>query len=73
MRHPAVSQLGQVRLEPGFGQRLFEQTIVAAMQGNRMIPDFRRGIDSAMEVFKPFATKKLELKGLTHRYNSMFT
>jgi hypothetical protein len=66
MRHPAVSQLREMRLKFGFGQRLFAQTIVAPMQRNRMIPDFRRGIDGAMEMFEPFAAKKLELKGLTH-------
>jgi hypothetical protein len=66
MRHPAVSQLREVPLKFCFGQRLFEQTIVAPMQRNRVIPDFRRGIDSAMEMFEPFAAKKLELKGLTH-------
>jgi hypothetical protein len=66
MRHPAVSQLREVPLKFCFGQRLFEQTIVAPMQRNRVIPDFRRGIDSAMDMFEPFAAKKLELKGLTH-------
>jgi len=67
MRHPAVSQLREVRLKFCFGQRLFEQTIVAPMQHHRMIPDFRRGIDRAVEMFEPFAAKKLELKGLTHQ------
>src|SRR5271166_1220074 len=41
MRHLPVAELGQVRLEPGFGQCLFEQTIVAPVQGDRMIPDLR--------------------------------
>jgi hypothetical protein len=36
MRHLSVSELGHVRLELGFWQCLFEQTIVAPVQGDRM-------------------------------------
>jgi hypothetical protein len=67
MRHLPVSELGQVRLELGFGQCLFEQTIVAPVQGDRTIPDLRGHVDRTVQVPEPFAPEKLELKGLTHR------
>jgi hypothetical protein len=67
MRHLSVSELGQVRLEPGFGQCLFEQTIVAPVQGDRMIPDLRGHVYRKVQVPEPFAPEKLELKGLTHQ------
>ena len=67
MRLISVSQFGQVRLELGFGQCLFEQTIVAPMQGDSMIPDLRGHVDRTVQVSEPFAPEKLELKGLTHR------
>jgi hypothetical protein len=63
-----------VRLEPGFGQRLFEQAIVAPVQGYRVIPDLRRQVDGAVQVPEPLRPEKLELKGLTHKAkNSVLT
>ena len=67
MRHLTVPQLSQMRLESGFGQCLFKQPIVAPVQGYRVIPDLCRNVDRAVEMFEPFAAKKLELKGLTHQ------
>jgi hypothetical protein len=54
-------------LEPGFWQCLFKQTIVASMQGYRVIPDLRGHVYRTVQVPKPFSPEKLELKGLTHR------
>src|SRR6266481_2959669 len=67
MRLVSVSQFSQVRLELGFGQCLFEQTIVAPVQGDRVIPDLRRYIDRAVQVPEPLTCEKLKLKGLMHR------
>src|SRR5262249_15515061 len=67
MRHLSVSQLGQVRLEFGFGQCLFKQPIVAPIESDRMIPDLRRHVDRKMQVSQPFAPEKFKSKGLTHR------
>jgi len=67
MRHLPVSQLGEVRLEFGFEQCFFEQTIVAPVQGDRVIPYLRGHVDRTVQVPEPFAPEKLELKGLTHR------
>jgi hypothetical protein len=67
MRHLSLSQLGEVRLKPGFGQCPFKQSIVAPIEGNRMIPDLCRHVDRAVQVPESFAPEKLKLKRLTHR------
>ena len=50
MRHLTVSQLGQVRLECGFGQSFAEQFVVAILKRYRVIPDLRRNVDRTMQV-----------------------
>jgi hypothetical protein len=61
-----VSQLGQVRLEPGLWQRFLKHLIVAPMQRYGVIPDLARYVDCSLEMPQPLRPKKLELEGTAH-------
>ena len=62
-----TSKLGQVRLEFAFRQPFAEEFVVAVFQDHRVIPDFGRHVDDAVQMLQAFAAEGLEPEGLTVR------